>query len=318
MSNSTPPTSSPGFGQRLEIALHVFFKGLLRLLILVMVIGLVGLGIYYGLPYLYQQFILPVQINTNQLSIVKTQQASSEQAARLQIEQLQTRLLTLENQHGVDQETISEIQTRLDAGEKTLQETTASLKKLDDLQSQIDQIQQKASMNASRVTAMEEQLSANDAPLAALEREVILVKAMELLNRSRLYLLQNNAGLAAGDVQAARGLLASLQDTTPEEEKPALTALLARVDLALSSLPFSPVIAADDLEIAWRLLVQGLKPQPTPTLVEGLPFPATPTPTELPTATVTPAAGLVTPTPTAVISTPTLTSTAARTATSQP
>lgn len=317
MSNLTPPTSSPSFGQRFEMALHVFFKALLRLLILAMVIGLVGFGIYYGLPYLYQQFILPVQANTNQLITVKTQQASAEQASRLQIEQLQSRLLTLENQHGVDQETISEIQTRLDTDEKTLQETTAALKKLDDLQSQIDQIQQKASTDADLVTAIEKQLNANDAPLAALEREVILVKAMEFLNRSRLYLLQNNAGLAAGDVQAARGLLASLQDTTPEEEKPALTVLLARVDLALSSLPFSPVIAADDLEIAWRLLVQGLKPQPTPTLVEGLPFPVTPTPTELPTATATPAAvSLVTPTPTSVNLTPTPTAT--RTATSQP
>ena len=82
------------------------------------------------------------------------------------------------------------------------------------------------------------------------------MKAMEMLTRGRLYLVQNNLGLAQNEVQAARDVLAGL--VAPDYQQAALNAMIIRLDLALANLPGAPVLAAEDLEIAWQLLRAGL------------------------------------------------------------
>jgi hypothetical protein len=102
---------------------------------------------------------------------------------------------------------------------------------------------------------------------------------MELLTRSRLSLVENNAGEAEQDVRAARQLLAGLGGEVPEYQVEALSSIIARLDQALIDLPARPVLAADNLEIAWQLLRSGLpgEPTPGPTLTPGTPT-GTPTP----------------------------------------
>jgi hypothetical protein len=85
-----------------------------------------------------------------------------------------------------------------------------------------------------------------------------------MLSRARLYLYESNFGLARLDVQAARDLLLSLQSDIATDKEAALGEVITRLDLALGNLPDFPVIAADDLNIAWQLLVNGLPDLPNP------------------------------------------------------
>jgi len=148
------------------------------------------------------------------------------------------------------------------------------------------------------VQALESQLQAEDAPISILRRELQIVKAMELLTRSRLFILENNLGLAKDDLSAARDLLASMKVSASQVR--AQKDILARLDLAIGNLPASPVLAAEDVEIAWQLLLKGLPGEPliptssyvaptatnTPTSSATLetPQPST-TPEEIPTPT---------------------------------
>ena len=50
---------------------------------------------------------------------------------------------------------------------------------------------------------------------AELERQVNLLKSMELLSRARLFMYQSNFGLAEQDVQIARNVLATVQGMRP-------------------------------------------------------------------------------------------------------
>ena len=139
---------------------------------------------------------------------------------------------------------------------------------------------------------MQVNLQSNDQEsLAELERQINLLKSMELLSRARLFLYQSNFGLARGDVQVARDLLAEIQPDAPEPLDAEIAETILRLDLVLKNLPSFPVAASDDLDIAWQILLQGIPPQgietstPTPAAVpEGLYSPtpepdATPTPT---------------------------------------
>lgn len=220
--------SRPGFGQRLGRALVGFLKFLLTLFIILAILGGIAAGLYFGLPYLYQVYVVPVNQNTARIADVAHQQARDVLTLQAQIDDLKAR------------DTLFE--TQLAAIETSIEAHTASLARLEEMQSKLD-------------SAADEQRQGLNAELA---RQIELTRAIELLSRARLYLSQSNFGQARLDIQSARELLAGTRDTLPAAQQTGLDAVLARLDLALGNLPDFPVIAADDLDIAWNLLVLGL------------------------------------------------------------
>ena len=131
-------------------------------------------------------------------------------------------------------------------------------------------------------------LIAEDTPLANFGRELKVFRAMELLSRSRSYVIQNNSGLARKDVEAARQTLKDIQEKALPDQKQIIALWLQRLDLVLANINDSPVIAANDLEIAWTLLAAGFSPS---LQMETLPVDLTQTPEVIEKA--------VTPSPTA-------------------
>jgi hypothetical protein len=106
----------------------------------------------------------------------------------------------------------------------------------------------------------------------------------------RWFLYESNFGLAKQDVQSARAILAATQASAPEPESKDLAEVVNRLDLAIARLPEFPVVASDDLDIAWQVLLQGIPQIPAPTATFILtPGPSvTPTSSATPTATATP------------------------------
>jgi hypothetical protein len=66
--------SKPNFFQRLGRAFVGFLKFAFVLLIIVLLLGGIGAGLYFGLPYLHQTFIVPVNQNRDRISEVAQQQ----------------------------------------------------------------------------------------------------------------------------------------------------------------------------------------------------------------------------------------------------
>jgi len=250
-----PQSTGPSLGQRIGR----FVRFLFTLLLILLLLGGIGAGLYFGLPFVYEKYVLPVQQNTAQLAGLQTQQAQSEQA----IADLQSKLSAVEAAQTEQASSLSDLGARVSDLEKEIAAHTQTLAALDEMQKQL----------------AEQGETAN----AELNRQVDLLRAMELLSRARLFMYQSNFGLAKVDVQTARDILADVQPTAPEPLAAELKEVLLRLDLTLSNLPSFPVAASDDLDIAWQVLLGGLPPtEPTPaptTTVEPLPQPSvTPTP----------------------------------------
>lgn len=240
-----------------------FFGFLLRLLLALLLLGAVGTGLYFGLPWLYQRYIVPVQENTAELQQLRNRQLESEQT----ITELQMRLVVIETQQAAQAEVLASVDVRLTDIETEIVAHTERLASLEEMQSTLE--------------------AQNKATHAELEWQVKWMKVMELLSRARLYLYQSNFGLAKQDVQSARDLLAGIAPDAPDVLTTDLDAVFLRLDLVLSNLPDFPVAASDDLDIAWQILVSGVpKPQPT---INITPVPGdTSTPTPQATAESTP------------------------------
>ena len=263
--NAPPRTASgPSFGERVGR----FFRFLLRLVLLLFFLGLLSVLLYLTLPWLYERFIRPVEQNTAQVRELQTWQEESQQ----QLADLQTKLEAIEGVQNEHDQSLTELDQRLVDIEAEINARTESLEALERLQSEL-----------------EEQ---NQAVSAELERQIALLKAMELLSRARLSMYQSNFGLARQDVQIARDLLAEIEPDAPGTLAQELNAVILRLDMTLSNLPNFPVAASDDLDIAWQILLSGVpEGTPTPTI----------TPTQVGTVSVTPNADDVTLTPTAPV-----------------
>ena len=234
--------TKPSFLSSLGRGLINFTRALLRLILLVLLISTAGAALYFGLPYLNNTFIAPVEQNAARVGELETR-----------IENLQTEL--------------SEMDTRLGAIETSIEAHTESIEKLETMQATLEQ---EAKEQTNRV-------------MISLKREIMLTRAIETLSRARLYLSQSNFGLAKTDVQSARSILAALSTDAPSYQVDGLDQIIGRLDLALGNLPSFPIIAVDDVDIAWQLLMMGL-PESEADIV------ATLTLLPLPTLTLTTAA----------------------------
>ena len=256
-----PPPPRPSVGQRVRR----FFDFLLRLIATLIILGVIGLGLYYGLPLLYQKYIVPVEQNTANVTELQSWQEQTDQ----KLGDLQGKLETMEAEQSQNAEALTELDGRVGDIETGIAAHTKSLAALERMQSELQ--------------------AQDEATSAELQRQIYILKAMELLSRARLFMYQSNFGLARQDIQIARDLLAEVQKDAPKPLANDLDAVVRRLDLVLSDLPNFPVAASDDLNIAWQILLSGV-PQAGPTLG----------PTPAPTITPTPGATF-TPTPQATV-----------------
>ena len=246
---NTPREPKPSISARLGQALLWFFRALLRLILIILIIGGIGTAIYYGVPFFYEKFVTPVEQNVVRVDELESEIASLQD----QLAQTNQQLSSLNDQ-------LNEANIRIDGIQQSIEAHTTSLATLEEMQA-----------------TLESQLETeNNKTLLALKNEITMTRVLDTLARARLYLAQSNFGLAKEDVGSARDILEELRTETQDE---ALAQAAERMDMALANLPDFPVVASGDLEIAWQILMTGESvATPTPE--------STPTATITPEATV--------------------------------
>lgn len=318
---AAPPPSS---GQKFWRGVGWLAKFILRLLFVLVIGTLLGLGIYWGASYgiatVNQQVFQPIQNHTRQLEDLDSRYAQDygqlnehTQALQEQTQALQEQIDALTSQGDTTREALDALESRLTTSDALLAEMQTTLEttqeNLDALEEQqttlepdVTQLRTSLAKLETAVDALTENVAQaiddveslsvtvkDEAPLVIVRIEVQLLKAMELLTRARLQLAQDNPGAAKTEVQEARNLLLNLGTTLPEDQQKALAAIAQRLDLGLANLPDAPRLAADDLEVAWQLLVKGLPmPSGATTLLSPLTAPLTATETLTVPVTVTP------------------------------
>ncbi len=286
------------FGERFSIALATFMRALLRLILILFIAALLGGGLYLGFVYFYQNAVIPAQESLSRISILETRQADNQDQVSRRLDAFQQRLAALEDQSILDRQALDELltdqvrlQTEIDAHDARLQE-------LDALQADLQAVRLETGKALALAEENQARLDSGDPRLDELQREITLLRVAALINRSRLSLLQSNYGMAAQEVELARQLLADLQPGDNRPLQSLQAAWLGRLDSALDHLPESPLLASDDLEIVWKMIItQGLSGGVE---LYTLPFLFTVTPT--PAQTQTPqgegtSQGTVTPIP---------------------
>jgi len=260
-----------------------FLTRALRLLVGLTLAALLGIGLgvlgYVGIPRLYQGFTDPVLINATRVA----QQQAELRDLRATLDQADAHglgsLAEMEAQAATQEVALSESQVRVEALESELEQVQQELSDLGGWRDRVILQETAVAELAAQLEALQTEIAPGGSPLARLERRMALSQASLHVMRARLWLIENNAGLAAEEVEAARLVLIQVAEGAPAEEVGPLQDVVERLRLTLEDLQLRPLVAADDLEIAWQLLAQVLGDRPAAALAP------TPTPTPIPTPT---------------------------------
>jgi len=148
------------------------------------------------------------------------------------------------------------VPTRLDDLERQFGDLATELSDQDATLAEIDG---RATEIAAIIAGVDEHLADVDAAAsaraAALGNQLEVSRVIDLTARARLFLYQANYGLAIDDLVVAKAILDAIDPTSGGITSEIRDAASARLALSLASLPDRPVLAADDLNVAWQLLV---------------------------------------------------------------
>jgi hypothetical protein len=270
------------------------WRFLLRFLFVMILLALIVVGAYFALPYLYRELMTPVQDTSTRLTGLEERVEDDQARLAERLTEAQARLDDLQATLGAQSAQTNYMQATITP---YLAFVEYQATQIGQLQLNYEDLATQNMAQAERLAYVEETMAAFGAPLNALQRETVLMRAMGLVTRAQIYLAQNNFGLALEQVDLARRVLRAGNLEGTEE-------WLAYLDQASGHLPNFPILAASELELAWQMMsadglpvLPTLANTPTPTLV--LDFTPTPTPTTVLDLAPTPTA-YETPTPTPV------------------
>lgn len=230
--------------------------------IFVVVFGIVlGAALYLGVPALYRSTVEPMRVNTERIEELQETLAMGLSTSERQVERLGERLVEAEGRLAEQGETAAAFQAELDGIGAELDDQASKIFKLTKMSDQLEAITSDLDETIDRVELLEVTLSDVEFPAVEFQRQVRMITAMTMITKARLWLIQDNLGQAAEEISAARDLLAnSIFDIDEVDEE--LAQIIERLDLAIADVRTKPIVAADELEIAWKLLVEATTPQP--------------------------------------------------------
>lgn len=273
-------------------ALGNFFRILIRLLFVLVIGALLGAGVYYGIPWLYRQFVEPVRQNTIDISILDQRTTIENENLREETQTLKKRIATLES-------TLDEVAASTGSYDMQITESAEQLARVEgevtkvrrDFEGELELVRQDVDA-LSEVLAEWQPVVEDAVAEVSVQSEVAAAQAQELngslallqasqnLLRVRLLLLEENPRGARDTVELTTLYLDQAALALPDRVE-ALTEIRERV-VALDELIVQNSLRLNtELEAVWAdvmdlVLVSGVQPSEVITITGVLtsPIPA--------------------------------------------
>jgi chromosome segregation ATPase len=229
-----------------------FILGLARLFLVALLGIALGVGLYLGVPALLRAWMEPVEANSAQiLQLEEVLDRLEEQQGRA-LDGMSERIAGLEGDSTAQQEMLSELDSQTTLLGEDLEDIESQLDRVESLSDQLESLAEDLAELQLEVGELAESEPEPGAEISALQAQLQRLQAMTLISRARLELLRGNYGLAEENLAEARAVF----DDQLLAQGSSIIAVIERLDLAIESLPETPTVAAQDLEAAWRLLIE--------------------------------------------------------------
>lgn len=239
-----------------------FLQVLLRLILMILIGVLIGAGLYFGFKYAYKQVVTPIQQNQAEIQSLNTRVNQQWDLLNEKNVDLEDRLTQIENDQNLINDQVSEMLINIDQNAADLEAFDLKYNDLVEKTENLDllildlvkQDEEFLNQNEEFQTTLDDMDVENK--IKPLQQEVAIFKILLQINRSRLFLLQDNLGLAEAELLIADEMFEALSEISPENEEE-IASWNARLNLAIDHLPENPVLTSDDLGILWTMMSNG-------------------------------------------------------------
>ena len=245
-------TQQPGCWNYLGRAIAV----LLRLVFVVVIAALIGVGIYYGVPWVYWRLVVPIQDTAARVEMLQRDLENTRANWNTELAGQGQRISGLESDLAAQREGIAALEADMGRMDELL---TVQGETLSELQTALDSTEEATGQLGGDVEALYGELDTLRVEIAdpnrvaaAFERRLILLQAWGEILKARLHLLEDNPGNARQALALARANLERVIVLSPEPEAETLVAIRERLDAADTAIEERPFVAMNELEIIWR------------------------------------------------------------------
>jgi len=228
---------------------------------LVSLIGVtLGCAIYFSVQALYRDYVEPMQATLRRIPEIEEELAQDKAIARKQMGQIGERLAEIEGQLAEQGEALAILMVEIDVAQDELEDQDDRIDRLQNMANQVEALSSDLNGMIENMEALETTLSDVELPAQQINIQLRMIRAMTILCKARLWLSEDNLGLAAEEIEIARDLLASMTDVDSIEANGLLEQIIERLNLALADVRTIPIVAADELEVAWKLMIEVTEP----------------------------------------------------------
>ena len=245
-------TQEPGCWNRFGRAIAV----LLRLIFVVLIAIFIGVGIYYGAPWVYWRLVVPIQDTAARVEMLQRDLENTRTDWNTDLTGQGQRISALESDLAVQRGRVAALEADMGRMDEAL---TAQGETLSELQTALDSAEEATAQLGDDVEALYGELDTLRVEVAdpnrvaaAFERRLILLQAWGEILKARLHLLEDNPGNARQALALARANLDQVIVLSPKPEAEALIAIQERLDTADTAIEERPFVAINELEIIWR------------------------------------------------------------------
>ena len=231
-------------------------RSVLRLVMVSMIGVALGVGIYFGTRALYRNYVEPMQASLQRIAEIEEALAQDKVLARKQAEQTGERLAEIDGRLAEQSEALAILVVEIDSVQNELENQDTRIDRLRTMVNRIETLSSDLRATADQVEGLETALSEIELPAQRISKQLRMIQAMTLLCKAHLWLAEDNLGLAAEEIIAARDILTFIPESDSVEEDALMDQIIDRLSLALADVRTIPIVAADELEIAWKLMLE--------------------------------------------------------------
>ncbi len=245
--STQPPTEQPKKKSCLERAVIFFIR-----LIFAFVVGVaIGVGIYFGIRLLYDEYQSLTQDYDARITTLETNQSQSSQLVTDRMSGLQTRLENLEIQGDTHKNTIAELENRLDSHDefRSYQATVVAGQ-----QETIQNIQETILAMQTEINIVQSDLAALQNSLSSFQEDII---ALETNTKTLADTVEENQSASQVAIEAMNEMTLDTEArmTTLEHKMAFLVAMELLTRARLNLVQGNYTLAQSDFEAARALLV---------------------------------------------------------------
>jgi chromosome segregation ATPase len=233
-----------------------------RMLVVILLGIALGAGIYFGGRTVYRDAIEPLQTMDQRMRAIENEVIDLNQGVQNDKRDITEEISDLQGRVAAQAEEAASLDAQISRLELQIEDQANALEEMEEIRAALNTLEEDLGATEGQLLALEELIQAGELPAERIEENLQLMRVMNLMTRSRLWIEQDNYGLASEDIEAALGIMRILTETqiTEDDSESLLLDIADQLTLALEVVRTDPSLAEEELETGWKLLIEATAP----------------------------------------------------------